>query len=166
MTTQTIDLKTLLDVPDRHRRPMTNDESEMFIRCAMVDQNGPGETARALRERVGIAPVVLRILIDRVAAAAPETSLHLAPIVFLARFCDDPGTCVLWAFYAVKRTQSLRRALTMRDLAVDFGNGFPTEEGYGAAWDAQKGVRHGIAGVDNLLDTRAPWLPTAESAAA
>ena len=163
-------LQTLLDVPAAGRRPMTKDESELFIRIVFAQANGEAVcSAEALRRMVAEerSPLVVRIIVGRLSLASESLRYHETTVLFLASLSKNPAHAVMWAHYLVTRTASLGCPISTAELSRDFPFGFPTDDAASVIWDAQK-VRLGdpASGDDNCLDAEWPWRSSPEQAAA
>lgn len=153
-------LLTLLDVPEAQRRPMTREVSEAFIRCSLGSRAEPPRSADEIAADIGKhgrLPAQLAILSGRLRAAGPDMRFSTSAVLFLASLCASPGRCVLWAHYLVTRTRDTDAIVDVERLATDFPNGFPTDEGALAIWDAQKRRRDEPAGPENCLDSVWAW---------
>lgn len=162
-------LPTLASVPESGRGPMDGDETRMFAACSIVERRFqtpplpasdlPG--AIGLRYTEGLAGSFAgQIFLGRLQTTDLAYSPDVAAMLIALSF--NPGVAVAWAYYLYEETRK-RGALAMIDLATDFPMGFPTQEGFHAYWDGQKGrVQEPPVRVDNMLDLQATWqAPTA-----
>ena len=152
--------KSLLDVPEAQRAPMSREVSEVFVRLTFADREAEDmPIAKAWEELRGTASQT-HILVGRLTDAS-DILVRVPTLLFVSYLCATPGRCVLWAYTLAVLTRDLGRAVRVSDLADRFPWGFPTDEGCLAIWDAQKQDR------GNHLDSPEVWLaePVAESAA-
>ncbi|PZU95550.1 MAG: hypothetical protein DI527_00650 [Chelatococcus sp.] len=158
-------LRTTLDIPAPKRRPMTRDESEAFVRVALWDKQVESVPIEQLAATFGeTAPFAVAVMLGRLSIFAPGMQVREPTLLFLVTICDTPGNVTMWAFYLVRRTRQLGRAVSVVDLAKDFPFGFPTSEAMRELWDEQKGEPG--SRVDNRLDDPSEWAaPAAEAPA-
>jgi hypothetical protein len=155
--TKPTELLSLLSVPREECRPLTPEQSEIFIRCTLMP-DAPLSCMDA--SRMG---EVGNILWGRLVTDGPvEISLGLACFVLLGLAAGNPGQIVMWAFALNRLHWRLRRRITMSDLADAFPIGFPSNEACNKMWNAQKGHLVGLR-IDNRLNLDATWAePAAE----
>ena len=151
---------SLLDVSRHHRAPMTREDTEAFVRMSLADREAAEmPIQRALTGLPEKPPAQIAIIVDRIRIGA-DVPVRLPTLILVSCFCSTLARCVLWAYTIVVLTRTLGRAVTVSDLADAFPWGFPTDEGYGLIWDAQKDAR------GNRLDFHEIWqLPAMEGAA-
>lgn len=154
---------------DAKLRQMTRQETEVLLKMTLGAENrkevAAGEPLPEPLRRLLMEHPWTNIMLNRLQAGLgvddfakvvdPEVVLVLMSLLE----SETPGTAVMWAFtvallYAEKEADS---PLSMDDLFFGpFGMGFPAEDAYEDAWDAQK--RPGLPN-GNLLDTDALWQP-------
>jgi hypothetical protein len=72
--------------------------------------------------------------------------------------CDRPGHAALWAYTVSAILQSdPAKTLTLERFCDFFPKGVPTQAAMKSAWDFQKGTRHGLPKMDNLVDYLTLW---------
>lgn len=155
-------LRTLLDVPEAQRRPMTKDESSLFVQICMLQAAEQDEvlTASDLRSRIVAdnAPFGVQLLALRLGLGGDALRFSYPTVCFLASISRNAAGAVMWANYLVHRTRQIGKPITTAELADDFPFGFPGDEGCLSVWDAQK-VRPGdpASPTDNCLDAAWAW---------
>lgn len=144
-------------------RPLTKEESEMYIRLTLAEMGGNDEyfagLDKHLREK-GVFPYM--VMVHRLEAFKenfnPKLDIGIALQVFLASICDRPGKVVMWAHTLNEMFVKLGHKVTMGDWANEFPMGVPTDEEYKRVWELQKITPPpGIIGGDNLIDDFKAW---------
>jgi len=144
-----MDFKGLLGAPVR---PLTQDESKMFIATSMKESQVSFEETDAM----AASSLQYRIIRTRMMNMADRITPALA--VFVASICDRPGNAVMWAYtlccMAAKKPD--KEAVDIMDWTMEFPTGVPTDEAYRAVWESQKGHNIGEK-FDNWLDNSENW---------
>ncbi len=143
--------RSLLDVPEAQREPMSRDVSGVFIQMSFADRESEDMLIAKAWEDLGGKSPQTTILVGRLAKAVPDISVRVPTLLFVSYLCSSPARCVLWAYTLAVLTRELGHAVQIGDLAWRFPNGFPTDEGCLGIWDAQKGSR------GNRLDFAENW---------
>lgn len=165
MHVQITPLRSTLDIPADKRRPMTSDESETFVNVYFMDREAKAEPIEQLAEKMqqaGSMPFGVELMMKRLAVFAPSLAVREPVLLFLVSISDSPGQVVMWAFYLVRRTRQLGRAISIDDIAQDFPLGFPTTDAMSELWDEQKGAP--ATRIDNRLDQIEEWSASEEPA--
>ena len=148
-------LNGLLDV---ETEPLTEDNSHGFMKSIMAELALPNAEGDAkVHAMLGDQPPYM-IFMSRLQAAGGE--INVPAMLFILSLVTSPGDCVMWA-YTINLIHALKKragAVNISDLTDFFPNGFPTEAGMQAAWDAQKDPGNSP---DNKLDQAKYW-PIAE----
>lgn len=156
-------IPSLTDFPSL-RRPMTQEESEIFLRAMMAEESDLGgaiDLSNPMRSFPGLGelPFAMAVFCKRLEVYSPGTEVTPAAVMFMLCLCKNPAMAVMWA-YTVHRVFQSRGRFTMGVFADQFPFGIPTEEGYREAWRAQKRVDETPGGMprsDNLLDSSDGW---------
>ena len=164
MPVSTPTLKSLLDLPEDRREPMSRRLTEAFVKLTIMEHDG-GEIACPvdwMDPATGIlAPMrddsSLQILCERMLGRSPGTRVTLAAATLVLSMCQTPGQVVMWAYAFHLLHRQLGRTVGMVELAAAFPVGFPSDAGYSDVWVAQKGFTLGKGDVDNALDQEEPW---------
>jgi hypothetical protein len=157
-------LKSILDLPETSREPMSRKLTETFARLTIAENDG-SEVANPIDwadpAKGMLAPMKddasLLILCGRMAERSPTTRVSVAAVMLVLCMCDRPGKVVLWAHALHVLHHRLNALIGTEQLAFAFPYGFPTEQGYHEIWLAQKGEALGLPEVDNALDHEEPW---------
>lgn len=150
-------------------RPMTKDESKLFIHLTMMEmdfQRKGGEALRGidkdLREK-DVFPYM--VMVKRLGVfkehLSPTLDIGIAPQVWCSMISDRPAKIVMWAHTLNEIFVKTGRPVTLADWVQYFPMGIPTEEEYQRVWELQKITPPpGIIG-DNMIDDFKQWsLPT------
>jgi hypothetical protein len=165
---ETIVLKSFLNFREEGDiRPLTNDESQVFMTLLMAEQEAekePGGLKPFDRQNMdnNRRPDVLKEMASgfgfRVFAARmhPTTQLSQELFIFLLTTMKSPGEAVMWCYTLHRMFQAEQKLLTIGDWANEFPMGLPTREAMSKCWDYQKGGTHGLQ-TDNLIDQGDYW---------
>lgn len=162
-------LPTLKSVPESKRGPMSKEETKAMISLLMTGDSEPVSGAKLLATLREHYPEAAEIFEVKVMVSRLESTDQLYRpecVMMCVVLTDRVGDAVQWAYYLYEETR-LRGPLTLHDMVNDFPMGFPTRDGYQAAWDAQKGYLQDppIPKIDNLLDQAETWRAPVEEVA-
>ena len=143
-------------------RPMTEDESKMFISLTleeMRDEKALGLMDRDLREKQVFPYMVLTKRLEAFKKHfSPTLDIGIAPQIFCAMLSNSPGKAVMWAHTLNELHIKLGRKVTLGDWTSAFPMGIPTDEEYERVWDMQKVVPDLDKGRgDNMIDDFEQW---------
>ena len=168
MPTLTKTLPTVFDIGPGDTRPMSEEETRIFVGLMLSVQNTGLQLAKgkdleaALREYAGKEetaplPFLLAVLAKRLAVNAPEMVFDLDMIAWASVLTDRVGVSVLWAYSLYRATiKNNMQPVTLSVWAKQLHpEGPPTQDFYFKCWDAQKGERGEL--VDNWLDHSEAW---------
>jgi len=145
--TKKLPLKSLLDFSGQ--RPMTPDETRMFLSCCIASMR-----SEALADDAAQKILPYAIIRGRLEGAKVDIDPWLQ--MLCASFSSTPGRAVLWAYTLAELCHRKDGGRVMvSDFAEFFPMGVPTEEALDKCWDAQKG--DGPLG--NLMDKKESWFP-------
>jgi hypothetical protein len=139
-------MKSLLDVPNDERVPMTQEESEIFIKCCLAEKEKP-DAPFEINDKT---PFLMRIMDSWLAHT--ETQVTFWTALFVAMLSRTPGDVVMWVYTLNLLQKKNNKKVDTMDLAIAFLWGFPTEEGRNKIWKSQK-TENGT----NLLDKAETW---------
>jgi hypothetical protein len=146
---------SFLDLPRKDFRPMTEDESGMFIRACMLDIKDSTLTDFSSVE--GSMPHAT--VVARLRAAGLDITMS-AFLAILSWSNGRPGDFVMWAYTAshIARNKGIK-LIKHEDLVNAFAMGIPTEEAREKTWDAQKVPidKHVDGMSDNYIDDLSFW---------
>ena len=125
-------------------RPMTEDESMVFLNAMMSDAMNV-VFDEAFAEELGFSGKVLERRLTVCSTAKITRGLALLLVVMSK---GNPGNLVMWAYTMHCIAKGKDQILTISDFAEFFPIGVPSEEGLSATWDAQKDPIKG----GNLID--------------
>lgn len=152
-------VKSYLDVPHSKRAPMTNYQSELYLKCTFIDM----APKRPLFEECHAKElgIIGQIIWSRLNHAdkihSRQTKVSAPAALFLTELSDGvPGRAVMWA-YTLFQMGKKYDVIDCKALGMEFPLGFPTEDGFIEVWDGQKGHAHGQNTRDNLLDGEWEW---------
>lgn len=155
-------IKSLLDVPEEKRVPMTQKDTEIFAKCFLMELNMKDQKAdmEFKEEEANQFGRLALVLFKRLHYAG--TKVSAATALFVTHYSQgSPGNAVLWAWTLHQMWLKQNRIVNLQDLAESFPFGFPTEEAIGEIWDAQKVHLHNVPRdsvlMDNMLDAPFTW---------
>lgn len=146
-------VKSLLDFKDKCQA-MTEEQSRDFVMCFLEENQDKKMSEEAMSKLEN--DFSYKLMSKRLKMAKVPVSIWA--LLFLTTLCNSPGKLVMYAYVCCIIFKKNGRGVTIQDLAEEFPVGFPTEDATRECWDSQKGLEHGIKNVDNLLDTREPWM--------
>jgi hypothetical protein len=128
-------------------RPMTKDESQIFI-GAMMNPTLEATFDADFADELQFSGKVLHRRLETCSTVKITKGLALL-IVVMAN--GNPGNLVMWAYTLHKMNKG--EVLNINDFANTFPFGVPSEEGFSAVWDSQKDSVNG----GNLIDDVKNW---------
>ena len=132
-------------------RPMTLEESKMFMQLIMIEKDG---SMPPFEETKIELPFELRLI--KGSLSSRFTFEMTEPLqLMIAQISGSAGNVIMYLTYLQYRAKKLdKRKLSIEDFANIFPMGFPTNKSLQDAWDSQKVNRSADNpnGSDNLLD--------------
>lgn len=138
---------------DRETQPLTDNESEMYMRCVMMDMEGVEFGQNPEWDKEVQASPQYQIISSRLGIAGSKASIPV--ILFLSTLCNSPGKCVVWAYtlQMMRAIRGIEGPVKMEDLSYTFPMGFPVESEYSAAWSEQNSMSEN----GNFVDKYDNW---------
>lgn len=126
-------------------RPMTKEESEMFVMLC-ISENMP-------TKEDSDAPILFRILKKRLEWAGFDQCVSENVMLWCSYLAKgNPGKTVMWAWQVAYLSKNIYDSpISMTQWTDQFPSGVPTDEFYEVTWDLQKD------GGANLLDNVKYW---------
>lgn len=147
-------LKDMRDAYNIEHAPMTNTESETFIKATFLDMQvkEPFNAEDVARMEYGLATILFRRT-----QYVHDVTLSKGLAIFTLAISDRPGTIVLWAYTYHQMYRELGRMVTIDDFANVFPMGIPTEKAMEQIWEDQKAYTRGEKSNRNLIDDKVNW---------
>jgi hypothetical protein len=139
-------MQSFLDVPADLRRPMTENETKLFVNCMFADMQEYKDFSTLEEQAFAIQVLQKRLVYHEVKVSVPVG-------VFICSMSKTPGDLVMWAYTLFLIQKKNNKPVTMEDLSKEFPFGFPIEESYETVWDSQKNDNG-----SNQLDFKANWV--------
>ncbi len=153
-------VQSYLDIDQHAARPMSIDETELFVRCTFAEKAERDEKGDLTPLNASIASelgAVGKIMHKRWECFSPEVKVSVPCAIFVLTLADgSPGKVVMWAYTLNRMYQRKRDIINMDDLSQAFPWGFPTQVQERTLWHAQKCYVHGVHG-DNMMDQKQTW---------
>jgi len=154
-------LKSLLDFAgDGYISLMTDEESRSLLQLVMLEQevsdlSNADDKMKELFETDMSVQLITKRLSYHGIKATPSAVLHAA-----MHSDGKPATMVMWCYTFAHIAQKRGKDdVTMSDLCIEFGEGFPTERAKRECWDAQKQAGDCNKGIsDNKMDVPSNWV--------
>lgn len=127
-------------------RPMTKQESEMFI-SVMLNPELDTQFDEQFANKLGFSGKLLYSRLSEFSKAKITRGLALFVVVLSN---GNPGNLVMWTYTIHKMYKG--KVVTIHDFVDQFPFGVPSEEGLSAVWDAQKSPTGA-----NMIDNIANW---------
>lgn len=129
--------------------PLTKEQSTLFITLYQVEKLKGNFDSKVAAE----TGMMSQILHERI-TWVKDMTVTAALGIWCAYLSEGiPGRAVLWAWTLRQLYTQKNRTLTLEDWTNAFPLGIPSEQGYDAAWDTQKGK----GPLGNLLDSSETW---------
>lgn len=145
---------------DAEQRPMTPEESHIFMAIMMASPEGIQEMGRELAQK----SQAFQILSKRLEFHNVNVELRLQ--ILISSLCKTPGQVVMWV-YTLFLMQEDRESVSFNDFCGEvnspFAMGVPTDESYSTVWDAQKISRKDQKKAGEAVLTQDNWLDRLET---
>jgi len=142
-------------------RPLTKDESMLFLQVSLMEMKGGDalqKIDKEIREKQDFLYMVMTSRLESFKEISPTLDVGIGPQMFCTMISDRPGKIVMWAHTLNELFVKQGRQVTMSDWAMSFPMGVPTEEEYERMWDLQKVTPEpGIFATDNMVDDFKSW---------
>ena len=132
-------------------RPMTKEESEIFLRLIMIENDGSMPNLEETGDELPFSMKLIKRLLKSRFTFGMTEPLQL----MMSQTSRSAGNVVMYLTYLQYQAKKLdKRTLSIEDLANIFPMGFPTDAVLTDIWDSQKVKRsqENPNGSDNLLD--------------
>ncbi len=151
--------RTLKGLPAHFIKRMTNEQRKVFQKYVKLEQKYSkpfnienNDISVSLKNSPSLRIIHQRVVEWGNAQVSTAVAIFLA---YLSEESDDnSGKAILWSYTVTCMHYSLKKMVTMNDLAQEFLFGFPTDRGIRDIWKKQKEVD---APNGNLLDVPALW---------
>lgn len=158
-----------LDVDQKYVAPMTEEQSEMFLRCFFAERDAKQKgVLEPLDEewasKLGDAGMIFYKRLAWQPPGSPIVTVSVPTTAFLLSLSGGiPGNIVMWAYTMNRYFNEHRKLIDTEDISMAFPWGFPTKEQALEIWDAQKVHKHGDVdagrpGTDNMVDRPETWM--------
>ena len=156
-------LKSLLDYDDV--LPMSQEESEMFIKLMLIEMNTPTIDDASPEQQELFETFEVKVVLKRLALA--DVTASPALLMWIVCFSDRVAVAVMCAYAICAIAEKTGKAhVTLEDLAFAFPMGFPTKEAQKECWYGQKQEGDFAKGIsDNQYDDADNWVLGAEATA-
>ena len=141
-------------------RPLTDEESKVFIRISMMEMQGE-DALKAMDKTLRDNKVFpYMVMVKRLEAFkehfSPTLDIDIGAQVFCSMIANSPGKIVMWAHTLNELFVRQGRKVTLSDWTMSFPFGVPNDDEYDRMWELQKSEG------DNLIDDFNNWsLPKA-----
>ena len=148
-------------------RPMTQDESKLFLSISFMEMKGVDvlqKLDKEIREKQDFLYMVMTSRLEAFKEVSPTLDIGIGPQMFCTMISDRPGKVVMWAHTLNELFVKHGRQVTLHDWTMSFPMGIPTEEEYERMWDLQKVIPEpGVFRTDNMVDDFNSWsMPKAQ----
>jgi len=142
-------------------RPMTEEESKLFITVSLLEMKG-GDTLQKLEktflEKQDFLYTVMTTRLEAFKKISPTLDIGIGPKIFCTLISDRPGMVVMWAHTLNELFVKQGKQVTLSDWTMKFPYGIPTEKEYERMWDLQKVIPEpGVFKTDNMVDDFKSW---------
>ena len=156
-----------MDLLDCKVRPMTDEESRMFINLTFSEMDGEEilkGIAKDLKDKNCLSYQILDKRLETFKKHfSPDLDIGLGLAIFCSMLCENPAMAVQWAFTLNEMWVKSGEKVTLKLFAEKFFQmGVPTEEEYNRKWGEQKKTKEEMEGsqlrsTDNRIDDFQNW---------